>query len=556
MKSICMAVAAALSLTCARSEPEDSADIVIYGGTSAGVAAAVQAARMGVKAVVVSPESRIGGLTTGGLGQTDIGNKAAIGGIAREFYRAVKRHYADDSSWQFERRADYKGPKWEESFWAEDAMWTFEPKVALAILEGWVRRDGIRVVRGERLDRGPGGVRRDGGRIAAVRMESGRVFAGRVFIDATYEGDLMAAAGVPYAVGREDNSVYGETLNGCQPFLPSSNNHNFRPGVSAYVKPGDPASGVLPGVEKGPIEAPGTGDRRVQAYCFRSCLTDDPRNRIPFAKPEGYDERDYELLFRNLEAGESWRVMGNCKQPNRKTDTNNNLGTSLDFIGANWDYPEASYAERERIVAVHLKYQRGLFWTLANHPRVPKAVRDECSKWGTCRDEFGDGFGDGWQRQLYVREARRMIGEFVMTEHHCTHERRAPRPVALAAYTMDSHHVRRYATPDGLVRNEGNVEVRVSNGPYPIDYGAIIPRKSDCENLLVPVCLSASHIAYGSIRMEPVFFELGQAAAAAAALAVADGRAVQDVDYARLARRLVADGQLISYGAGAGVGRR
>ena len=548
MKAALVAVISAVSICVAASARAEKTDIVVYGGTSAGISAAVQAVRMGKSVVVVSPDMRIGGLTTGGLGQTDIGNKSAIGGIAREFYRAVKVHYADDANWTRERRSDYKKnnpkhPNWEASFWRDDAMWTFEPKVALKILEGWERRDGLAIVRGERLDRGAGGVGKKDGRITSIRMESGRVFEGGMFIDATYEGDLMAAAGVPYAIGREDNSTYGETLNGCQPFVKSSNHHNFKPGVSAYVVPGDPKSGLLPGIEPGPIEVPGTGDRRVQAYCFRSCLTDDPENRIPFKKPAGYDERDYELLFRNLEAGEGLGVMGHARQPNRKTDTNNNLGTSTDYIGQNWSYADASYADRERIVAAHLKYQKGFFWTLANHPRVPKAVRDGASRWGTCKDEFLDGFGDGWQRQLYVREARRMVGDYVMTEHNCTHERTAPRPIALAAYTMDSHHVRRYVTEDGLVRNEGNVEVGVRKGPYPIDYGAILPKKADCVNLFVPVCLSASHIAYGSIRMEPVFFELGQAAAPAAALAIDAGCAAQDLDYGKLAERLVADGQ-------------
>ena len=553
MKQISLAVAAFVSAVTfpspAQSAP-DLYDIAIYGGTSAGISAAVQASRMGCRAVVIAPEGRIGGLTTGGLGQTDIGNKSAIGGIAREFYRAVKAHYADDTSWNYERREDYKKnhPKiknWEADFWREDAMWTFEPKVALAILEGWVKRDELTIVRGERLDRGGFGVEKAEGKIVAIRMESGRRFAAKMFIDATYEGDLMAAAGVSYTVGRESNSVYGETLNGCQPFVPSANHHNFKPGVSAYVKPGDPKSGILPGIEPGPIEPPGTGDARVQAYCFRSCLTDVPENRIPFKKPAGYNERDYELLFRNLEAGEGIGVIGNARQPNRKTDTNNNLGTSTDFIGQNWSYAEAPYADRERIVAAHLRYQQGFFWTLANHPRVPQAVRSFASKSGTCKDEYLDGFGDGWQRQLYVREARRMVGDFVMTEHHCTHAQTAPRPIALAAYTMDSHHVRRYVAEGGLVRNEGNVEVGVRKGPYPIDYGAILPKKAECGNLFVPVCLSASHIAYGSIRMEPVFFALGQSAATAAALAIEAGCAAQDLDYPRLAARLIADGQRI-----------
>lgn len=524
---------------------ETSADVVIYGGSSAGIAAAVAAHRCSLSCVVIEPSQRIGGLTTGGLGQTDIGNKRAFGGIAREFYEAVKSYYDDDRNWKFQRREDYRATGQARPTPGEEkTMWTFEPSAALKILRGWVARDGIRVEYGERLDRSaiPGaakgrtkGVVMDGGRIVAIRMESGRTFRGKMFIDATYEGDLMAAAGVSYTVGRESNSVYGETLNGCQPSIPSAEHHQVKKGVSAYVVPGDKSSGLLPGIDTEAMGAPGTGDHRVQGYCFRSCLTDDPRNRIAFKKPSGYDERDYELLLRNLEAGEDWHVMGNCPLPNRKTDTNNDKGTSLDFIGANWDYPEASYAEREKIVAAHLKYQQGLFWTLANHPRVPKAVRDFASRWGTCKDEFEDGFGDGWQRQLYVREARRMVGDYVMTEHNCVRERMAGRPVAYAAYTMDSHHVRRYVTADGCVRNEGNVEESVKRGPYPIDYGAIIPKRGDCINLFVPVCLSASHIAYGSIRMEPVFFSLGEVSARAAAEAIRYNIAVQDVDWRRAA---------------------
>ena len=514
---------------------EIEADVVIYGGTSAGLAAAVAAHRRGLKGVIVEPSRRIGGLTTGGLGQTDIGNKGAFGGIAREFYTAVRRYYDDDAHWERQRREDYRATgQARQTPGEENTMWTFEPKAALRILRRWVARDELDVVFGERLDRASGVVK-DKGRIVAIRMESGRVFRGKVFVDATYEGDLMAAAGVSYAVGREANSVYGETLNGSQPTIASAENHQVKKGVSAYVVAGDRSSGFLPGLDLGPVDPPGTGDRRVQAYCFRSCLTDDPKNRIPFRKPDGYDERDYELLLRNLEAGEDWHVLGNCPLPNRKTDTNNDRGTSLDFIGQNWSYPEASYAERERIVAAHLKYQQGLFWTLANHPRVPKEIRDYCARWGTCKDEFADGFGDGWQRQLYVREARRMVGDYVMTEHNCTQERTAPRPVAMAAYTMDSHHVRRYVTDDGCVRNEGNVEERVKRGPYPVDFGAIVPKRGECENLLVPVCLSASHIAYGSIRMEPVFFSLGEVAGRAAAEAIEGDVAVQDVDWRRTA---------------------
>ena len=531
------------------------ADVVIYGSSPAAMAAAVQLKRMGTKAVVVSPERRIGGLTTGGLGQTDIGNKSAFGGIALEFYKAVAAYYADRSRWTRQRPETYfpdgqcAGSKGKES------MWTFEPSAALSILEGWEKRDGLDIRRGELLDRA-GGVERKDGRIVSIRTLSGGVYRGKVFIDATYEGDLMAAAGVSYAVGREANSVYGETLNGNAPA--QARFHQFNQGVDPYVKRGDPSSGLLPGVEPfDPAEKPGDGDRRVQAYCFRMCLTDDPENRIPFRKPAGYREQDYELLFRNFEIkmlDRDHMPWINSKMPNRKTDTNNRTAFSSDFIGRNWSWPEASYAEREKMLAAHLAYQQGLMWTLANHPRVPENVRREVSRWGTCRDEFADGLGDGWQRQLYVREARRMVGEYVMTEANCRGKAVAPRPIAMGAYNMDSHHVRRQVWADGFVHNEGDVEVGTDEHgrrlpPYPIDYGAVVPKRGECANLLVPVCLSASHIAFGSIRMEPVFFALGQAAGTAAALACGDSCAVQDVKYPTLASRLLADGQVLSAGA-------
>ena len=537
--------------------PDTTCDIVIYGSSPAALATAIQAKRMGRSAVIVSPETRIGGLTTGGLGQTDIGNKAAFGGLALEFYKAVAAYYADPKRWTRQTPESYfpdgqcAGSKGKES------MWTFEPSAALAILEGWEKRDGLDIRRGEWLDREQGVEKKDG-RIVSVKTLSGNIYRGKVFVDATYEGDLMAAAGVTFTVGREANAVYGETLNGNQPA--QAKYHQLNVGVDPYVVPGDPKSGLLFGVETyNPNFKTGDGDRRVQAYCFRMCLTDDPANRIPFAKPEGYNERDYELLFRHLALaplnhdGMPWI---NSKMPNRKTDTNNRTGFATDFIGQNWRWPEATYAEREQIRAAHLKYQRGLMWTLANHPRVPEKIRREVARWGTCKDEFRDGLGDGWQTQLYVREARRMVGEYVMTEHNCWGTAVAPRPVAMGAYQMDSHHVRRYVGADGFVHNEGDVEVKIDAKtgkhfkPYPIDYGAVLPKRGECANLIVPVCLSASHIAFGSIRMEPVFFALGQVAGTAGALAAAHGVAVQDVPYGELAERLVADGQVIGTGCG------
>ena len=535
-------------------------DLVVYGSSPAALTAAIEAQRHGKTAVVVSPETRIGGLTTGGLGQTDIGNKSAFGGLARQFYRDVAAYYRDPANWKYGSLKEYR-PDGQCSGTADDeSMWTFEPSAALKILERWERENRLQIVRGERLDRGRGGVTVADGRIVSFRTLSGRVFCGKTFVDATYEGDLMAAAGVSYAVGREANAVYGETISGIQRRL--STNHQLNRGVSAYVKAGDPTSGLLPGVEPDDAAPDGSGDRRVQAYCFRMCLTDVPENRIPFAKPANYDPLRYELLLRNLEAipassfaKANGRNMPwiNSMMPNRKTDTNNRTGFSTDFIGGNWDWPEASYEERERILQAHLDYQRGLMWTLANDPRVPEPIRKEVSRWGTCRDEFADGLGDGWQGQLYVREARRLVGDYVMTEGNCRGTRSAPRPVAMGAYTMDSHNVRRYVDRDGFAQNEGNIEDSSANppgepyrrfGPFPIDYGAIVPKRGECANLFVPVCLSASHMAFGSIRMEPVFFALGQVAGAAAALAVEGGCAVQDVPYDRLADILRREGHV------------
>ncbi len=534
-----MTLAAVLALSCAQ-EARDF-DLVVYGGTSGGVAAAVQARRMKRTVVLVEPTRRLGGLSSGGLGQTDIGNKAAVGGIAREFYRRVRDHYQDAAAWTWQKREEYKGGGQSKTDTGEDTMWTFEPSVALRIFDDFVREAGVVVVKGERLER-RAGVKKQGARIVSIAMESGAVFTGRMFIDATYEGDLLAAAGVDFSVGREANAKYGETLNGVQ--TKNAKHHQLRPGVDPYVKKGDPASGLLPGIDPAGPGEEGAGDRRVQAYCFRMCLTDHPDNRVPFHKPEGYDERWYELLLRNFEAGETVAPWINSAMPNRKTDTNNRLGFSTDFIGQNYAYPEAGYEERATIVERHRAYQQGLMWTLANHPRVPEKLRNEFARWGVCKDEFVEG--RGWQEQIYVREARRLVGRLVMTQHHCQGRELAPEPVGLAAYTMDSHHVQRYVDAAGHARNEGDVQIG-GFPPYPIGYGSIVPRKEQAENLLVPVALSASHIAYGSIRMEPVFMVLGQSAATAAVQAIEAGVAAQDVDYPRLRERLLADRQTLEW---------
>ncbi|QDV71122.1 Xanthan lyase precursor [Rosistilla carotiformis] len=549
-----LAVFALMSLpfpSTSAAEPEEkSYDVVIYGGSSAGIAAAVQVRRMGGSVIVIEPSRRIGGLTTGGLGQTDIGNKAAIGGIAREFYQRVRAYYDRPEAWKWQKPTSYRDSGQTRTSSAEATMWTFEPSAALAIMRDLVREYEIPVVFEQRLDRTPladaghraRGVTLENGRIVAIAMEGGPSYRGRMFIDATYEGDLLAAAGVSFTVGREANAVYDETLNGVQ--TRHAKYHQFVPGVDPFVVPGDKSSGLLPGIDAdGPGEE-GSGDARAQAFCFRMCLTDHPENRIPFAKPDGYNPLVFELLLRNFEAGEKGMPWINSSMPNRKTDTNNRTAFSTDFIGQNYDYAEASYDQRESIVARHRTYQQGLMWTLANHPRVPDHIRNEVARWGMCRDEFERA--DGWQQQLYIREARRMVGSTVMTQHHCQGRQTVDDSIGLAAYTMDSHNTQRYVDANGHVRNEGDVEVG-GFSPYEISYGALTPKAEQCENLLVPVCLSASHIAFGSIRMEPVFMVLGQSSATAAMQAIGTDRAVQAIDYDALRQKLLDDSQVLTW---------
>jgi hypothetical protein len=515
-------------------------DIVIYGGTSGGITAAIQAAREGRTAVLIEPTKFLGGLTTGGLGATDIGNKKAIGGLSREFYTGIAKYYADDAKWVHQTREAYFAKRPHGNAGDEGTMWTFEPHAATAVYDQMLKAAGdkVTVVYGERLDLKKG-VIKDGTRIVKIIMESGREFSGKVFIDATYEGDLMAKAGVSYHVGREANATYGETLNGVE--VGQAKAHQFIKEVDPYVKKGDPSSGLLPGIEKEPASPDGTGDRKVQAYNFRMCTTDVPENRRNWEKPANYDERWFELTIRNAEAGDLRTSWAPTPMPNRKTDTNNNFGISTDFIGQNWDYPEADYATRAKIWQAHEDWQKGLMWTYAYHPRIPEKIRTAFQKFALSKDEFKDN--GNWPRQLYVREARRMISDYVMSEKNCRRKEVIEDSVGMGAYNMDSHHVQRYVDSAGHVRNEGDVEV--GSKPYPVSYRSIRPKASECTNLLVPVCLSASHIAYGSIRMEPVFMALGQSAATAAGLAIEGKTSVQAIDYGALKERLLASAQVL-----------
>ncbi|HWB05679.1 MAG TPA: FAD-dependent oxidoreductase [Verrucomicrobiales bacterium] len=518
----------------------DQYDIVIYGGTSGGIAAGIQAAGMGRTTVIIEPTKFVGGLTTGGLGATDIGNKQAIGGLAREFYHRIWQYYRQPDRWKQETREKYFAGRPHGNSADEETMWTFEPHAATEVYEAMLKEAKVPLVFSERLDL-KNGVQKEGARITAIRMESGRTFTGKMFIDATYEGDLMAKAGVSYHVGRESNATYGETLNGIQ--TARAKQHQFIKSPDPYIKPGDPQSGLLPGIHAGDPGIDGQGDKRVQTYNLRMCTTDIPENRVPWEKPQNYDPVRYELLLRNFEAGDHRSPWNPVWLPNRKTDTNNNFAFSTDNIGMNYDYPNGDYATRDHIQKEHLDYQMGLMWTLANHPRVPEKIRAEFSRLSPAKDEFKDN--NHWPRQLYIREARRLIGEYVMTEKNCTRAAVIDDSAGMGAYNMDSHNTQRYVTKDGRVLNEGDIQV--GTRPYPVSYRSLCPKAAECTNLLVPVCLSASHIAYGSIRMEPVFMVLGQSAATAASQAIEAGVGVQGIDRAKFKARLLADKQVLDF---------
>ena len=532
----------------ANASDEGQYDVVIYGGTSAAVTCAVQVKKMGKSVVIVSPDRRLGGLSSGGLGHTDSGNRAVVGGLAREFYHRLWLYYQREDAWTVQPMPRENGrlsPNVRGNDNQTQTMWAFEPSAAEKTFEAFIDEYEIPVYRAERLDREKG-VKKSGAKIESITTLSNKTFRGKTFIDAAYEGDLMAAAGVGYRTGREANSEYGETLDGIQ--VKHAIYHQFEGFVDPYVEKGKPESGLLPRINEKLNGQDGDGDALIQAYNIRMCLTNDPKNMVKIEKPENYDPLDYEILIRSIEAGQNV-FMSFTSMPNYKTDSNNDLAVSTDYIGGNYDYPDASYERRDEIYEQHRAWQQGLLWTLQNDPRVPENIRAEISKWGLAKDEFTEN--GNWSPQLYVREARRMKSDFVVSERHLRYLDETARSVGMGSYNMDSHHCQRYVAVDeegrATVRNEGDVEVN-PGAPYPIDYGAIVPKKNECDNLLVPVCVSCTHIAFGSIRMEPVFMILGQSAGTAACLAQDAGVSPQELDYAVLRKRLLDDGQVLEYG--------
>lgn len=485
-------------------------DVVVYGGTAAGVAAATAAAREGATVTLVEPGRHLGGMASGGLGWTDFGKKEVIGGLSREFFERV-------------------GKKYNASI-----AWTFEPHVAESVFNEMAREAGVRIRLETRLKES-GGVIKSGNALQRILVENGDVFEAKVFLDATYEGDLMAQAGVSYTFGREASSRYGESLAGVRT---RTSAHQFPAGLSAYQESGKPYPEIIP-AGKGEV---GAGDAKVQAYNYRLCMT-DTADRVPIPKPAGYDPARYALLARYVESltaigGGTPPGLGKlCKLDRvrgRKTDTNNNGGFSTDFIGHSWDYPEATYARRAEIWKEHKEYIQGFFYFLAHDASVPQATRTDAAKWGLAKDEFTDN--GNWPHQLYVREARRMIGEYVMVQADIQTDRTKAEGVGMGSYNSDSHHVQRFVTPGGNVENEGDMQVGVQ--PYEIPYRILTPKRAQASNLLVPVCFSASHVSYSTLRMEPQYMILGQAAGVAARMAAAAGVPVQEIDVQSLRARL------------------
>lgn len=540
-KPILLTVTNLLAFCAVISAADQKADVVVYGDASGGVTAAVQAARMGKSVILVSQYGHLGGLTSSGLGWSDIGNDAILGGLSREFYHAAYLHYQKDESWNFQKREVF--PEKAQGTLAfnpkTELASVFEPKIAEKIFDQMAKDAGVKIIKG-RLDLKKGVVM-DGKRISKILLENGDAVEGKMFIDASYEGDLLPLAGVSFTIGREANAKYGESGNGNTGVAAKN---QLPKGIDPYRVKGDASSGLLAGVNPDMGGAVGDGDDKLQAYCYRMVLTDVPENRIMIEKPKNYNEEDFELLFRSIEAGQKFGFFKTSLMPNRKTDSNNTGGFSCDLIGGNygkdWNWATLNHAERETLAAKHRDYQLGLVWTVQNHPRVPEAIRKSYGMWGLAKDEFPNN--GHWPYNLYVREARRMVSDLVMTEDHCKLKIPVEDSVGQGAYTLDSHNTQRFVH-NGMVMNEGDIQTYLSGKPYGISYRSIVPKTGECENLFVPWALSASHIAFGSIRMEPVFMVLGQSAGTAACMAIDGNIPVQKVPYEKLRPKLITDGQ-------------
>jgi hypothetical protein len=499
-------------------------DLVVYGGTAGGVMTAVSAAREGLKVVLLEPGHHLGGMATGGLSRTDFGKKEVIGGYPLEFYWRV-------------------GAKYELARYAQGLGWYYEPHVGEQVLTEMLSEAKVETLFNRKLKE-HGGVTKTGASVTKITMADGSSFEGLLFADCTYEGDLMAQAGITFTWGRESSGQYGESLGGVRERTPF---HQFTFPVSAY----DSNHRLLPEISSEPKGATGSADKKVQSYNFRMILTDDPANRLSFPKPPGYDPNRYALLQRLLD--ENAKRLGRplllrdvtliALIPNHKADFNNQGPFSTDYIGKSWDYPNGSYARKKQIWEEHVNYTKGYFYYLANDPHVSASLREDANRWGLPKDEFLDT--EHWPHQLYIREARRMVSDFVMSQKDVQTDLAKPDPIGMGSYNSDSHNIQRIVRPDGNVENEGDMQVSVK--PYQIPYRVIVPKRAEATNLLVPVCFSASHVAYSSVRMEPQYMIIGQAAGLAAAMSIRDKKAVQDIDTQQLTESLKKAGVVMEY---------
>jgi hypothetical protein len=497
-------------------------DVVVYGATASGSMAAIAAAQHGMHVALVEPGAHIGGMLSGGLSNSDVENQQQlIGGLAQQFFAAAGAHYHQPISY------------------------AFEPHVAEEILRDMLAKARVAIFFHSRL----ASAQKNGSAITHIRLEDGREFIAHVFIDSSYEGDLMKAAGVTYVVGRESRDKYDEPLAGRQDLLPG--HHQFRFTVSADTAGG----GLLPFVvAQKDVAVTGSADGRFQSYCFRLCLTEDPADRLPITRPEGYDPNRYELARRYLEAAKGALSLGDflgvVRIPNGKSDVNSTGPVSTDLLGASWEYPEASYARRQQIWEEHLTWAQGLIYFLQNDPAVPEAIRVQANHWGLPKDEFVDT--GHWPNQLYVREGRRMQGEYFLTEHDLETLREKYDSIGMAGYNIDirevewlAHKVYLFPKVINQVFMEGYLSMPVR--PWQIPYRALLPMEEQASNLLVTVCISASTIAYASFRMEPNYMIAGESAGTAAALAVKTKRSVHKIDIAELQSELRANGQILSF---------
>jgi hypothetical protein len=528
------------------------ADVVIYGGTPAGLAAAYALTRRHRTVIVIEPTRFIGGMITGGIAIADTGTPQFVGGIAREFFQQVAR--LEKATAPDDAPAMLFHGKWIP--WTTPRPWDIEPKNARRVFEDWSRTQKYQLILNEQVQ----SVTKSGARIISIRLTGGQTIAGRVFIDASYEGDLLARAGVSYTFGRESESQYGESMAGVRPpyFLRNYSEAEYAAPTRAYmhlaqfggdIRAFDEHGHLLWGVEPGPLGQVGSADQSVQAYCYRLIATQRPDLRLPWPKPELYNPAHFELLLRYIRLHPEisfTHLVHLAPIPNGKWDLNASGPFSIDMIGGNKGFVDANYTERAEILRAHREYEQGFFWFLAHDPRVPSSLRDEVNSWGPAADEWADN--GHWPGQIYIREARRMVGSYVMTQRDVLQERTKPDSIGLGSFVLDSHWVRRFADANGNVRVEGHLDesIDLSKTPYEIPYRAIIPKAQDASNLIVPVCVSASHIAYSTIRMEPVYMILGHAAGDAAAIALQSGASVQQIDVGLLKKRLAEEGQIMT----------